>query len=155
MRDRISSSAHRWRAAIYGAAALASLSASPSAQALDGLSKPDKMTTLHYASTGQTWSSAPQIVATVKGFYKEENVELQLIVAGQSAAVCQQILARAVEFGQCSLNDVIQVVEASGAPLVQVSNEGVTALNYAIMAKSNIKSWADMKGKTIIVSTLR
>ena len=27
----------------------------------------------------------------------------------------------------------------------------LTALNYAVMAKPNIKNWADMKGKTIIV----
>jgi NitT/TauT family transport system substrate-binding protein len=49
------------------------------------------------------------------------------------------------------MNDVIQIVEASGAPLVLVSNEGVTALNYAIMAKPGVKTWADLKGKTIIV----
>jgi NitT/TauT family transport system substrate-binding protein len=124
--------------------------ASPS-QALDGLAKPDKMTTVHYASTGFSWSTAPQLVGVAKKFFEAENLDLQVVVAGQSAAVCQQLLARAIEIGQCSLNDVIQVVEASGAPLVVVSNEGITALNYGIMTKPDIKKWADLKGKTVIV----
>jgi NitT/TauT family transport system substrate-binding protein len=74
-----------------------------------------------------------------------------LVVAGQSAAVCQQVLARAVELGQCSLNDHIQIVEQSGAPLVLVVNDIVTALPYGMLAKPEIKTWAELKGKTIMV----
>jgi ABC-type nitrate/sulfonate/bicarbonate transport system substrate-binding protein len=98
-----------------------------------------------------SWSTTPQIVAMEKGFFTAENLNLEMVVAGQSAAACQQLLARAVEIGQCSLNDLIQAVESGGAPLVSVSTEQVTALNYGIMAKPEIKSWADMKGKTIMV----
>lgn len=136
---------------MIGAAALACVFGTAAARAQDGLSKPDHVTTLHYASTGFSWSTAPQLVGVAEKFFQAENVDLQVVVAGQSASVCQMILAKAIEFGQCSMNDVIQIVEASGAPLVLVSNEGVTALNYAIMAKPADKTWADLKGKTIIV----
>src|ERR1700684_306408 len=71
------------------AALFAILSGVP-ARALDGLSKPDKMTTVHYASTGFSWSTAPHLVGAAKGFFKDENLDFQIVVAGQSAAVCQQ-----------------------------------------------------------------
>jgi NitT/TauT family transport system substrate-binding protein len=61
------------------------------------------------------------------------------------------VLAKAVELGQCSLNDHIQIVEQSGAPLVLVVNDIVTALPYGMMAKPEIKTWTDLKGKTIMV----
>jgi ABC-type nitrate/sulfonate/bicarbonate transport system substrate-binding protein len=134
-----------------GAAALSCAFGMTPSRAQDGLAKPSQMTTMHYASTGFSWSTAPQLVGVAKKFFEAENIKLEIVVAGQSASVCQQILARAIEIGQCSMNDVIQVVEASGAPLVLVSNEGITALNYAIMAKPGDKTWADLKGKTIIV----
>ncbi|HWG03598.1 MAG TPA: ABC transporter substrate-binding protein [Beijerinckiaceae bacterium] len=134
-----------------GAAALACAFGAVPARALDGLDKPDHMTTLHYASTGFSWSTAPQLVGIAKKFFEAENLHLEIAVAGQSASVCQLLLAKAIDIGQCSMNDVIQIVEASGAPLVLVSNEGITALNYAIMAKPGDKTWADLKGKTIIV----
>jgi NitT/TauT family transport system substrate-binding protein len=72
-------------------------------------------------------------------------------MAGASASVCQQLLARAVQIGGCSLNDMMQAVEAGGAPLIMIFNETITALQYSLMTKSNLKNWADMKGKSIIV----
>ena len=134
-----------------GAAVLACAFGAVPARALDGLTKPDQMTTLHYASTGFSWSTAPQLVGIAKKFFEAENLHLEIAVAGQSAGVCQLLLAKAIDIGQCSMNDVIQIVEASGAPIVLVSNEGITALNYAIMAKPGDKTWPDLKGKTIIV----
>jgi NitT/TauT family transport system substrate-binding protein len=109
------------------------------------------MTPIKYASTGLSWSNTPQIIGIEKKFFEAENLSLELVVAGQSAAVCQQVLAKAVELGQCSLNDHIQIVEQSGAPLVLVVNDIVTALPYGMLAKPEIKTWTDLKGKTIMV----
>ena len=111
----------------------------------------DHEVTLRYAGTGISFSTAPILVGIAKGFFEEKKLKLLNVAAGQSAAVCQQLLAKAVELGECAMNDTIQVVQMSGAPLVLVSNQTVSALNYGIMAKPNIKTWADLKGKTIIV----
>jgi NitT/TauT family transport system substrate-binding protein len=73
-------------------------------------------------------------------------------VAGQSAAVCQQLLAKAIDVGQCSMNDTIQAVETGGAPLILVSNDLVTSLNYGLMTKPELKTWADLKGKVLMVA---
>jgi NitT/TauT family transport system substrate-binding protein len=110
-----------------------------------------QMTPIKWASTGVSWTTTPQIIGIEKKFFEAENLSLEMVVAGQSAAACQQVLAKAVELGQCSLNDMIQAVEAGGAPLLDVSTEMVTAINYGMMAKPGIKSWADLKGKIIIV----
>ncbi len=106
---------------------------------------------LKYAGTGMSFSTAPLLVAITKGFFQAENLKIDLVVTGQSASVCQQLLARAVEIGECSLNDVMQIVQMSGAPLFMASNQVVAALNYGMMAKPAIKTWTDLKGKTIIV----
>jgi NitT/TauT family transport system substrate-binding protein len=122
--------------------------AAPTRQATGKLTQ---MTPLKWASTGVSWTTSPQIIGIEKKFFEAENLSLEMVVAGQSAAACQQLLARAVELGQCSLNDMIQAVESGGASLLNVSTEMVTAINYGMMAKPSIKSWADLKGKIIIV----
>jgi NitT/TauT family transport system substrate-binding protein len=148
-RKRISSSLVRVAALSFAFAMAAATSATSAGEAVAG--RLSQMTTLRYAGTGVSLSTAPYLVAVSKKYFEAENLKVDLVVGGQSAAVCQQILAKAVEMGQCSLNDVIQIVEMSGAPLVLLSNEIVSALNYGMMTKPSIKTWADLKGKTIIV----
>lgn len=114
-------------------------------------SKPAEAKSIRYGAVGVSWNLVPDIVASEHGFFAGENLTVETIVAGQSAAVCQQLLAKAVDIGGCSMNDMIQAVEASGAPLLLVMNETVTALQYGLMAKPTIKTWADLKGKTIMV----
>lgn len=126
---------------------------SPAAQAKApaAASKPAEAKSVKYGATGVSWNLVPEMVASDRGFFESENLNVEIIVAGQSAAVCQQLLAKAVEIGGCSLNDLMQAVEASGAPLVMVMNETITALQYGVMAKPGIKTWADLKGKTVMV----
>src|SRR5262249_40961506 len=89
--------------------------------------------------------------AQEKGFYAAENLNVETVLSGQSASSCQQVLAKAAEIGGCSISDMIQAVEASGAPLVQFMRSYDEPLSYSIMARPSIKTWADLKGKTIIV----
>ena len=134
------------------ASTAAPATAPPAATAQVGAaSKLTQMTPIKWAATGVSWTTTPQVVGIEKKFFEAENLSLELVVAGQSASACQQVLAKAVEIGQCSLNDMIQAVESGGAPLVDASTEQVTAINYGLMAKPDIKSWADLKGKIIIV----
>jgi NitT/TauT family transport system substrate-binding protein len=120
--------------------------ASPSAPA--GTAKPAH---INYVLTSLVFNAAPELVAQAKGFFQEENLTVDFPVAGQSAAACQQVLAKAAEIAQCSLNDMIQADESGGAHLIQTANITNTALQYGIMAKPSIGSWNDLKGKTVIV----
>ena len=112
-------------------------------------SKPVHVT---YALVGApNWSGAPEIVAQSKGFYAEEGLTVDFVVTGQSASACQQVLAKAAQIGACSIGDMIQAVEASGAPLFQFFDLYAQPLAYSLMAKPSFKSWSDLKGKTIMV----
>jgi NitT/TauT family transport system substrate-binding protein len=106
-----------------------------------------------YASTGLTWSQVPLTIAEAKGFFAAEQLAVDANVVGQSSSVCQQLVTRAVDLGNCSLNDMIQAVEISGAPLVLLVNETVTALNYAVMARPQLQGWSDLRGKAAIVGS--
>lgn len=143
------------RAILVGTIAIALLfmgcrsSSSSSTAAPPPTTKPVHIT---YALVGAlSWSNIPEIVAQGKGFYAAEGLTVDFVVSGQSAAACQQVLARAAEIGACSISDMIQAVEASGAPIVQVAGINAQPLSYGLMAKPAIKSWSDLKGKTIMV----
>jgi NitT/TauT family transport system substrate-binding protein len=107
--------------------------------------------TIHDALVGIGWSTAPETIAQEKGFFAAEKLTVEAAIAGQSAATCQQILAKAADVGRCSLNDMVQAVEASGAPLIQFMGLYAAPLNYSVMAKRDITTWAQLKGKSIIV----
>lgn len=109
---------------------------------------PAKMT---YAIVGYSWNVVPQLVAQQKGFFSKRGLSVDFSVAGQSASSCQQLLAKAVEMAECSLNDMVQADEQGGAHLVEVMNQTTTALQYGVMVKAGINSWADLKGKSVII----
>jgi len=103
------------------------------------------MTELHFGETGISFSATPYLVGVAKKFFEVENLRIDIVVSGQSALVCQQLLAKAIEIGDCSMNDVIQIVEMSGAPLILVANDVVTALNYAMLTDP-FDSQAELEG---------
>jgi len=105
---------------------------------------------LTYATINYSWTTVPHLVAQAKGFFAQQNLTVDYVVAGQSASACQQVLAKAADFGECSLNDMIQA-DQSGADLVDVMGETVTTVQDGIMTKPSISSWSDLKGKTVIV----
>jgi NitT/TauT family transport system substrate-binding protein len=100
--------------------------------------------------TGYSWNVVPELVAQSQGFFSKRGLTVDYNIAGQSAASCQQLLAKAADIGECSLNDMIQA-DQSGAHLFEVMNQTTTALQYGVMVKAGINSWADLKGKTIII----
>jgi NitT/TauT family transport system substrate-binding protein len=106
---------------------------------------------LNFVLTSLLFNAAPVLVAQAKGYFAEQNLTVDFPVAGQSASACQQVLAKAADIAQCSLNDMIQADESGGAHLILAMNETITAIQYGIMAKSSIASWNDLKGKTVIV----
>jgi NitT/TauT family transport system substrate-binding protein len=113
---------------------------------------PPAPVTLTYASTTLGWNLTPTIMTQEKGFFAAEGLTVEVAITGQSAAVCQQVLARAAEIGGCSLNDTIQTVEASGgAPLVIVMQETTGPLHNGLIVRPEMAGYADLKGKTVML----
>jgi NitT/TauT family transport system substrate-binding protein len=123
-------------------------SSGSSSPAASGTPKPAH---INYVLTSLLFNAAPELVAQAKGYYAEQNLTVDFPVAGQSASACQQVLAKAADIAQCSLNDMIQADESGGAHLIQTANITITAIQYGIMAKPGISTWNDVKGKTVIV----
>src|SRR4051794_32500870 len=89
--------------------AAASPVASPAAQSQNsGLAaalaapKPSDRKSVIYGATGLSWNLVPEMVAQDKGFFESENLSVETIMAGASASVCQQLLAKAIQIGGCS-----------------------------------------------------
>lgn len=107
-------------------------------------------TSIDFGVTGISASTVPLFAGTQEGFFAKHGIKLNIINAGQSQAVCEQLIANALQMGQCSMTDTIQAI-IKGGPLVMIDNEDTTALPYDLVVGKGIKSWADLKGKTIML----
>jgi len=122
-------------------------SASPSPAAPATLSKP---ATLTFSIFGPTWNTIERLVAQKKGFFAAENLTVQEVVAGGAAPICQQLVARAADVGECSVDTMIQIVEA-GAPLESVDVKSA-AIQLSVLTKPSINSWSGLKGKSVMIA---
>lgn len=87
-------------------------------------------------------------VAIHKGFFAAENLDLELNFAQSGAAVTQQLTGGSLDVAlSVGISDPIHAIE-KGAPLALIRIVG-NAAPYILIAKPNIKTFADLKGKTI------
>jgi ABC-type nitrate/sulfonate/bicarbonate transport system substrate-binding protein len=87
-------------------------------------------------------------VAVHKGFFAAENLDLELNFAQSGAAVTQQLTGGSLDVAlSVGISDPIHAIE-KGAPLALIRIVG-NAAPYVLIGKPSIKSFADLKGKTI------
>ena len=87
-------------------------------------------------------------VAMHKGFFAAEGLDLELNFAQSGAAVTQQLTGGSLDVAlSVGISDPIHAIE-KGAPLALIRIVGNSA-PYVLIAKPNIKTFADLKGKTI------
>lgn len=86
--------------------------------------------------------------AVHKGFFKAEDLDLELNFAQSGAAVTQQLTGGSLDVAlSVGISDPIHAIE-KGAPLALVRIVG-NAAPYVLIGKPGIKSFADLKGKVI------
>ncbi len=96
----------------------------------------------------------PVFIGLNKGFYAAEDLQVDIVYVQSSAALVQQITAGALNVCMSTgLVDPLRAIQM-GAPIAIVRVE-VQAPPYALLAKSSIKSLADLKGKTISLGGAR
>jgi ABC-type nitrate/sulfonate/bicarbonate transport system substrate-binding protein len=99
------------------------------------------------SSSANFW---PTSVAVEKGFFKEADLQPDIVFAQSNAAVIQQVAAGSAHISTNSgLVDPIRAIE-KGAPLALIRLE-VQAPPYSLLAKPGIKSIGELKGKLISV----
>jgi len=87
-------------------------------------------------------------VAVHKGFFAAEGLDLELNFAQSGAAVTQQLTGGSLDVAlSVGITDPIHAIE-KGAPLALIRIVG-NAAPYVLITKPEIKSFADLKGKTI------
>jgi NitT/TauT family transport system substrate-binding protein len=90
----------------------------------------------------------PVFIGIHKGFFAAEKIKLDVIFVQSSANLVQQLAAGSLDITMSTgLVDPIRAIDRQ-APLAIVRFE-VQAPPYALLAKSNIKSLKELKGKTI------
>jgi NitT/TauT family transport system substrate-binding protein len=113
---------------------------SPAARALDNVT----VGTVGSASAN-LW---PVYIGINKGFFAAENLKVDLVFVQSSANLVQQLAAGSLDITMSTgLVDPIRAIDQR-APLAIVRLE-VQAPPYALLAKPNIKSLKELKGKTI------
>jgi NitT/TauT family transport system substrate-binding protein len=92
----------------------------------------------------------PLYIGQKLGYFDAADLKIDLVFAQSNAAVIQQLTAGAFNIApSAGLVDPIRAIE-KGAPLAIVRIV-IQAPPYALLAKANIKTMADLKGKTIMI----
>lgn len=92
----------------------------------------------------------PLYIGQKKGYFAAEGLKLDFVYTQSNAALVQQLAAGSLDIALSSgLVDPIRAID-KGAAIAVVRLE-MQAPPYALLAKSNIKRMADLKGKTISI----
>jgi NitT/TauT family transport system substrate-binding protein len=125
----------------WAIAALALLLSAPASRAADTL------TFGHVgAPSAVVW---PIYIGIDQGFFAEQGIALDVIFTRSSAQVLQQLAAGAVGMGDTGAFDPVRGVDQGAAVGILAIEAGPGP--FSLLAKSEIKSIKDLKGKTISV----
>jgi NitT/TauT family transport system substrate-binding protein len=89
----------------------------------------------------------PQYIATELGWFKQDNIELDLVSAGGGGA--QQLAAGALNIAHSGFPDFVRA-SLQGAPVKIIIND-IVVPPYGVFAKPGIKRVADLKGKLVSI----
>jgi NitT/TauT family transport system substrate-binding protein len=95
---------------------------------------------------------SPIWVAQEEGLFKKHGLDIELIHIASTSKAIQSMVSGEIQFTTADALNSIQAV-AAGADVVMVC-EGVNRFVFSIMARSDLKRVADLKGKKIGITRL-
>jgi NitT/TauT family transport system substrate-binding protein len=113
------------------------------AQAADAIS---------FGVTSGTAFNLVHYIATEKKYYEAENLNVDAIVVGAAVGVLQQLAAGSLNIAQAATDQSLRAI-LRGAPIRIVAGAAANA-PFRVVAAKTIKSWSDLKHKTISVGGL-
>jgi ABC-type nitrate/sulfonate/bicarbonate transport system substrate-binding protein len=105
-----------------------------------------------FGYTSGTAFTLSHYVATEKKYYEAEDLKVDAVVAGAAVAVLQQLAAGSLNIAQAATDQSLRAI-LRGAPIRIVGGAASNA-PFRLVAARSIKSWSDLKGKTISVGGL-
>jgi len=128
----------------FGLAAFAMAFAAPAAAQ-------QKLTVITFSGA----TNLPVWIAVDKGFFKKEGIDVQHEVTRGSQQVMEGLMSGKYQFGSAALDNTIAYVEGQGDVKIDnfdlVAILGVHSGMSRIVARPEIKSWKDLKDKTVAV----
>lgn len=110
------------------------------------------MLKMRFAQSGNTSSSWPLYVAEQKKIFEKNGLQVEVIVIRGATNTTRAVLSETVPIGRINPDYVIAAID-KGAK-VKIVSGNMEKIPYDTFARPEIKSGAELKGKTIGVSTL-
>jgi NitT/TauT family transport system substrate-binding protein len=104
------------------------------------------LTTITRGTVSTTAAEWPDVVAKRKGFYEKEGLKVEQAMISPTT-ITSSLIGGSIQIGFINGAAMVQAIEA-GADLVAFG-QGMDPAPYTLMAKKEIKTIADLKGKTI------
>lgn len=119
---------------------------------LAALAADSGMLKMRFTQSGNTSSSWPLYVAEQKKIFEKNGLQVEVIVVRGATNTTRAVLSETIPIGRINPDYVIGAID-KGAK-VKIVSGNMEKIPYDIYARPEIKSGADLKGKTIGVSTL-
>ena len=107
---------------------------------------------MRFTQSGNTASSWPLYVAERKKIFEKNGLQVEVIVIRGATNTTRAVLSETIPIGRINPDYVIGASEKGAKVKIVAAN--MEKIPYDIFARQEIKSGADLKGKTLGVSTL-
>jgi ABC-type nitrate/sulfonate/bicarbonate transport system substrate-binding protein len=107
---------------------------------------------MRFTQSGNTSSSWPLYVAEQKKMFERNGLQVEVIIINGATNVVRAVLSETIPIGRINPDYVIGAADKGAKVKVVAAN--MEKIPYDIFARPEIKSGAELKGKTIGVSTL-
>lgn len=107
---------------------------------------------LRFTQSGSTSASWPLYVAEQKKMFEKNGLHVEVIIIRGTPNVVRAVLSETIPIGRINPDVVINAMEKGGPVKIVAAN--MDKVPYDIFARQEIKTGADIKGKTLGVSTL-
>jgi NitT/TauT family transport system substrate-binding protein len=111
-----------------------------------------ELSKIRFAQSGHTAASWPIYIAQEKKIWEKNGIQFENIIIQGATNTTRAVLSETIPLGRINPDYVIGAIE-KGAK-VRIIGGNMEKIPYDLMARAEIKSGADLKGKTIGVSTL-
>lgn len=107
---------------------------------------------MRFTQSGNTSSSWPLYVAEQKKMFERNGLQIEVIIINGATNVVRAVLSETIPIGRINPDYVIGAADKGAKVKVVAAN--MEKIPYDIFARPEIKTGADLRGKTIGVSTL-
>jgi ABC-type nitrate/sulfonate/bicarbonate transport system substrate-binding protein len=117
-----------------------------------GLTAETGIAKMRFTQSGNTSSSWPLYVAEQKKIFEKNELQVEVIIINGATNTTRAVLSETIPIGRINPDYVIGAIDKGAKVKIVAAN--MEKIPYDIFARPEIKTGADLKGKTIGVSTL-